>query len=111
MIAKLDVDMSVTGGHVAHGTVTLTDVAPEAGVTIGLAANNVAVTTPSSLTIPPGTMKGSFDITTTRVGATTDVATSEHRGGQNNFLDAGENRCRGPEAHGNVYPRLFVVAR
>ena len=74
VIARLDVDMSVTGGQVAHGTVTLTDVAPETGVTIGLAANNVAVTTPSSLTIPPGTMKGSFDITTTRVGATTDVA-------------------------------------
>lgn len=74
VIARLDVDMSVNGGQVAHGTVTLTDVAPETGVTIGLAANNVAVTTPSSLTIPPGTMKGSFDITTTRVGATTDVA-------------------------------------
>ena len=74
VIARLDVDMSVTGGQGAHGTVTLTDVAPETGVTIGLAANNVAVTTPSSLTIPPGTMKGSFDITTTRVAATTDVA-------------------------------------
>ena len=74
VIARLDVDMSITGGHIAHGTVTLTDVAPEPGVTIGLAANNVAVTTPSSLTIPSGATKGSFDITTTRVAATTDVA-------------------------------------
>jgi hypothetical protein len=74
VIARLDVDTSVTGGQAAHGTVTLAEAAPDPGITIGLAANNMAVTIPSSLTISSGMTMGSFDITTTRVAATTDVA-------------------------------------
>jgi len=72
-VARVDVDTSVTGGQIAHGVVTLSDAAPEGGVTINLTANNAAGIPPSTLTIPAGATSGSFEIATTRVATTTDV--------------------------------------
>ena len=79
-IARLDVDTSVTGGQIAHGVVTLSDVAPEGGATISLAANNPAGTLPSTLMIPAGATSGSFEIVTARVTTTTDVTITARTG-------------------------------
>jgi hypothetical protein len=79
-IARLDVDTSVTGGQIAHGVVTLSDPAPEGGVTISLAANHPAGTLPSTLMIPAGAISGSFEIVTARVTTTTDVTITARTG-------------------------------
>jgi len=80
-IAKLEVDASVTGGQVAHGTVTLSDPAPQSGLAVTLASDNPALTIPSLLTIPAGATSGSFDIATTRVSIASDVTISAETGG------------------------------
>ena len=72
-LAKLEVDPSVTGGQTARGTATLTGAAPADGLAITLAADNGAVTVPSTVTIPAGDTTATFEIATRRVTTTTDV--------------------------------------
>jgi hypothetical protein len=79
-VARLDVDTSVTGGQIAHGAVTLSDAAPQGGVTIALTASSPAGIPPSTLTIPAGATSGSFEIATTRVTTTTDVTMTARTG-------------------------------
>jgi hypothetical protein len=74
------VDGPVTGGRTGRGTVTLSAAAPQDGFTITLAADNPAVTVPSSLTIPGGAASETFEIVTRRVTTPTDVTITAQAG-------------------------------
>lgn len=63
---------TLVGGLTAVGTVTLSGPAPAGGQVVNLTTNNVAVTVPTSITVPQGTTTATFNITTVSVPA--DVA-------------------------------------
>lgn len=79
-LATLEVGASVVGGQTARGTATLSAAAPQNGLTMTLAADNAAVTVPSSLTIPAGATSGTFEIATRPVTTTTDVTVAAQAG-------------------------------
>lgn len=54
----------VVGGNSATGTVTLNAPAPPSGVTVSLAANSTVLQVPATLTIPEGSISGTFPVTT-----------------------------------------------
>jgi Abnormal spindle-like microcephaly-assoc'd, ASPM-SPD-2-Hydin len=62
---------SVIGAGTDSCTVTLSTAAPNGGITINLASNNAAVTTPAAVTVPAGSLTASF---TASIGA---VATAQ----------------------------------
>ncbi len=68
-LTRLTINPSiVAGGQTATGKVTLTGVATEAAVTIGLESSNTAyVTVPSSVVVPVGASSATFTISTSKV--------------------------------------------
>ncbi len=66
--------MSVVGGHSSLGSVTLNGPAPFSGITIALSSDSPVVTpVPSSITIPGGSITGTFTVTTQVVPTLTKV--------------------------------------
>lgn len=59
---------SVTGGASSTGTVTLDSPAPAGGITVTLTSNRPAVTVPTTLVVPEGSVSASYPISTTTVG-------------------------------------------
>ena len=64
---------SVTGGSPSTGTVTLSGAAPAGGVTVTLLSNNTSATVPASVPVAAGATTGTFQVTTSPVGATATV--------------------------------------
>ncbi|MEO5926798.1 MAG: hypothetical protein ABIR70_23495 [Bryobacteraceae bacterium] len=65
---------TVVGGQAnATGTVTLGSPAGAGGVLVNLLSNNAAASVPSSIVIPQGQSSGSFAVTTSVVGSTTNA--------------------------------------
>ncbi|HME62297.1 MAG TPA: hypothetical protein VKH62_13725 [Candidatus Binatia bacterium] len=62
---------SVSGGHSATGTVTLTGAAPSSGAVVSLTSANPAASVPSSVTIPGSAWSTNFTVSTSPVGSTT----------------------------------------
>ena len=62
---------SVSGGHSATGTVTLTGAAPSNGAVVSLTSANPAASVPSSVTIPGSAWSTNFTVSTSPVGSTT----------------------------------------
>lgn len=68
----------VTGGASTTGTVALNGPAPSGGIVVVLSSGNVALADPavSSITIPAGSMAGTFTLNTSAVTAATKVTLS-----------------------------------
>jgi hypothetical protein len=66
---------SVEGGYTVNGTVYLNGVAPAGGASVSVGPNNpmLAVVTPSTITIPAGSMSGNFVVSTPVVTSTQTV--------------------------------------
>ncbi|MGH7817318.1 MAG: hypothetical protein ACREOR_08005 [Candidatus Binatia bacterium] len=65
---------SVRGGVKSVGTVTFTAAAPTGGLVVNLSSNNpIKAAVPSTLTVAPGNMTGTFNITTAAVNKKTVV--------------------------------------
>ena len=62
---------SVVGGNGTTGTVTLTGAAPAGGLSVALADNSTAASTPVNATVPAGATSASFTIGTSPVATTT----------------------------------------
>lgn len=62
---------TVTGGQATNGTVSLTNVAPAGGVSIGLTNANPAATVANSVTVPGGMTSANFAVTTVAVSSIT----------------------------------------
>jgi hypothetical protein len=58
---------SVASGTSATGTVTLSGAAPSGGVSVSLASNNAAATTPASVTVAAGSTTATFTVSTSTV--------------------------------------------
>ena len=69
------------GGQTARATITLSAPAPAAGVAISLSASGTSATVPPAVTVPAGATTATFDVTTARVGITTDVTITAQAGG------------------------------
>ncbi len=64
----------VVGGSSSTGTVTLSTPAPAGGAVVSLSSGNTAVATvPASVTVPASAISATFTITTTAVGAPTQL--------------------------------------
>jgi hypothetical protein len=76
------------GGQNSTGTVTLNGVAPQGGSSVSLSSSNPAVAqVPSSVTVPAGSNRASFTITTTPVQTRTLVTiTATYNGTRNQTL-------------------------
>lgn len=73
-LAKFDVDPStVRGGLNARGEVVLNDVAPTGGIVVTLSSSDPSATVPATVTIPEGSARAHFQITTIAVTAVTPV--------------------------------------
>lgn len=77
-VAGLSVNpASVIGGYLSIGTVTISTAAPQGGVPVTLSSSNTtAATTPTTITVPAGTVSADFLITTFPVPANTPVTLS-----------------------------------
>src|SRR5438309_692953 len=72
---------SVVGGQNATGTATLTTAAGHGGATVTLSSSNTAVATvPANITIPQGSISGTFQVTTFPVAASTSVTITGNLG-------------------------------
>jgi len=60
---------SVTGGVTINAEVTINGLAPTGGLTVSLTSSVAAASVPSSVTVPAGQLRASFQITTTTVDA------------------------------------------
>jgi hypothetical protein len=69
------------GGAAATGTVTLTGIAPAAGIVVALSSNNAAAVVPASVTIAAGAKTANFALTTKLVAVATPVTISATFGG------------------------------
>lgn len=63
----------VTGGVKATGTVTLSGIASTGGLVVNLSSSSSSATVPATLTVPAGSTKGTFSVSTTPVPADTEV--------------------------------------
>jgi len=79
---------TLTGGQNSTGTVTLNGIAPQGGSSVALSSSNPAVAqVPPSVTVPPGSNRASFTITTTPVQTRTLVTiTATYNGTKNQTL-------------------------
>lgn len=64
---------TVRGGQDAEVEVVLNEVAPSGGIVITLSSDDPSTTVPASVTIPEGSTRAYFQITTTAVTVSTDV--------------------------------------
>jgi hypothetical protein len=73
---------SIVGGNTAHGTVTLTGPAYQGGIAVSLTSSDPSVAAvPSSVTVPAGANKYTFNITTMPVSSSTPVVITANSGG------------------------------
>jgi hypothetical protein len=74
--------ISVVGGGVAQGTVTLTGAAPSEGAVVSLSsANPLVAAVPSSVTVTAGASSATFSVNTSAVSANTGVGITATYGG------------------------------
>jgi hypothetical protein len=73
--------LSVTGGSLSTGTITLTGPAPAGGVLVTLSSNNAAAVVPAGATIAAGSASGTFTVSTSAVaGATSATISAAYNG-------------------------------
>jgi uncharacterized protein (TIGR03790 family) len=82
-LASLSVSPNSTvGGNTAHGTVTLTGPAYAGGVPVSLSSSNSSVgAVPSSVTVPAGATKVTFNVSTMPVASATPITIAANSGG------------------------------
>lgn len=78
---------SVVAGDSSTGTVALSAVAPEGGVSVSLSDNSSAATVPASVTVPAGATTATFTVTTNTVANPTVVTVTGTAGGQSRAAD------------------------
>ena len=80
VVSSLSIDSSFIGGATTEGTVTLTMAAPEGGTVVELGSNHPALSVPASVTVPSGSDRATFTVTTMVVTATANVTVTARTG-------------------------------
>jgi len=94
---------AVFGGDSAQGTVTLAAAAPAGGLSVPLSSGNAsAAQVPASVSVPAGAFSASFPVSTSNVGARTDVTLSANIRGTARSATLSVTPRPGPLPAGNL---------
>ena len=94
---------AVVGGDSAQGTVSLASAAPAGGLSVPLSSSNAsAAQVPASVSVPEGAFSASFPVSTSTVGARTDVTLSANIRGTARSATLSVTPRPGPLPAGNL---------